>query len=498
MSIGNMDWDSFVLSLVTVFYGLFLRSSVSLNSYSGAGKPPMFGDYEAQRHWMEITYNLPTAEWYWQTESNDLMYWGLDYPPLTAYHSKLCGIIANFLNPRWVALNVSRGFESYHHKVFMRYTVLFVDLLIYIPSILYFYSVTLKTATKTKKFFMSALVLTYPGLILIDHGHFQYNCVSLGFTCFAVVALLKDRYELGASIFVLALNYKQMELYHALPFFFYLLGICFHQFLWINKVLKLASIGLTVVVTFILCWMPFLTSRHSILQVLHRLFPFNRGLYEDKVANFWCSLSVIYKMKNVFDQQQILKICLISTLLACIPSSLNLLCYPTKKKFLYSMVNCSLAFFLFSFQVHEKSILIIALPVCLLLLDCPLVSVWFLVISTISMYPLLERDGQSFSYFTLLILFIAISLCTMDYSEYHILVKLIVGSSFFGAFILHLLPIFIEAPKKLPDLYALLFSVYCCMHFLIMLVYFNYKQWKCSENDVSADNLFISKKIKNN
>ena len=29
----------------------------------GKGKPPMFGDYEAQRHWMEITYNLPVDEW---------------------------------------------------------------------------------------------------------------------------------------------------------------------------------------------------------------------------------------------------------------------------------------------------------------------------------------------------------------------------------------------------------------------------------------------------
>lgn len=30
----------------------------------GAGKPPMFGDYEAQRHWQEITFNLPVKQWY--------------------------------------------------------------------------------------------------------------------------------------------------------------------------------------------------------------------------------------------------------------------------------------------------------------------------------------------------------------------------------------------------------------------------------------------------
>ena len=47
----------------------------------------MFGDYEAQRHWMEITVHLPFHQWY----KYDLQYWGLDYPPLTAYVSWLCG-----------------------------------------------------------------------------------------------------------------------------------------------------------------------------------------------------------------------------------------------------------------------------------------------------------------------------------------------------------------------------------------------------------------------
>lgn len=51
----------------------------------------MFGDYEAQRHWMEITVNLTPVEWYKNSSNNDLLYWGLDYPPLTAYHSYLNG-----------------------------------------------------------------------------------------------------------------------------------------------------------------------------------------------------------------------------------------------------------------------------------------------------------------------------------------------------------------------------------------------------------------------
>lgn len=47
----------------------------------------MHGDFEAQRHWMEITIHLPISMWYFY----DLQYWGLDYPPLTAYHSWLLG-----------------------------------------------------------------------------------------------------------------------------------------------------------------------------------------------------------------------------------------------------------------------------------------------------------------------------------------------------------------------------------------------------------------------
>lgn len=31
--------------------------------FIGQGTPPMFGDYEAQRHWMEVTWNLPSQEW---------------------------------------------------------------------------------------------------------------------------------------------------------------------------------------------------------------------------------------------------------------------------------------------------------------------------------------------------------------------------------------------------------------------------------------------------
>ena len=45
-------------------------------------------------HWQEITVNLPIQQWYFNTTDNDLLYWGLDYPPLTAYHSYVIGLVS--------------------------------------------------------------------------------------------------------------------------------------------------------------------------------------------------------------------------------------------------------------------------------------------------------------------------------------------------------------------------------------------------------------------
>lgn len=59
---------------------------------SGLNVPPMHGDFEAQRHWMELTIHLPLTKWYFY----DLQYWGLDYPPLTAYHSWVLGKMYEF------------------------------------------------------------------------------------------------------------------------------------------------------------------------------------------------------------------------------------------------------------------------------------------------------------------------------------------------------------------------------------------------------------------
>ncbi len=47
-----------------MWFALLLRWMISLWPYSGQGDAPIHGDYEAQRHWMEITNALPLHQWY--------------------------------------------------------------------------------------------------------------------------------------------------------------------------------------------------------------------------------------------------------------------------------------------------------------------------------------------------------------------------------------------------------------------------------------------------
>jgi alpha-1,3-glucosyltransferase len=242
----------------------------------------MHGDFEAQRHWQEITVNLKVQDWYENSTKNDLQYWGFDYPPLTAYHSYICGLLAYMFDPGFVELNTSRGIETYHHKLFMRYTVLFSDLLIFIPAVI----VALCLCNRAKGELILPMsyswlsLLYYPGLYLIDYGHFQYNTVSLGLFIWTVVSFQYNHFVVGSVFFCCALNYKQMELYHAPPVFFYLLGKVFSSN-FKNGASLLIKLGTTVVLTFVFIWLPYVGSVSSLLQVVSRVFPVNRGVFED-------------------------------------------------------------------------------------------------------------------------------------------------------------------------------------------------------------------------
>uniref|UniRef100_A0A7N8XYL1 Alpha-1,3-glucosyltransferase n=1 Tax=Mastacembelus armatus TaxID=205130 RepID=A0A7N8XYL1_9TELE len=456
---------------ICVLLGVAVRWAVSLNSYSGAGKPPMFGDYEAQRHWQEVTFNLPLQEWYFNTTDNDLNYWGLDYPPLTAYHSWICAYIAKVINPEWVELHKSRGYESPAHKLFMRATVLLADLLIYIPAVV-LYCLYLTDGSSKKKVSTLFCFLLYPGLILIDYGHFQnplYNGVSLGFALWGVLALGLGLDALGSVAFCLALNYKQMELYHALPFFCYLLGKCIKLGLMGRGLFLLVRIAVTVLMTFALCWLPFLSDPNQTLQVVRRIFPVARGLFEDKVANTWCSLNILIKIRSILSSESQLYLSFACTILAVLPSSIRLLIKPTFWQFKLALVNSSLAFFLFSYQVHEKSILLTAFMLPLFLKDGLLVPY---VVTSLAFTGFAESctiimNSSYCTIFTSLVLFKLIT--TLSLLQFYISIASMAGLSIVSAVLV--------PPPHLPDLFPVLVSTTAFLHFFGTFIYFNIVQF---------------------
>lgn len=506
-----------------IIFAVIIRWSVSLHPYSGQNTPPMYGDFEAQRHWMEVTINLPHEEWYFNTSKNDLMYWGLDYPPLTAYHSYINGKIGNYINSDFVKLEKSKGYESYSLKFFMRATVLVADLIVYFVSITLFFNSIYKnnqnfvqlergeieepnkskaTALKVVNTPVSyltqiSIALLYPGLILIDHGHFQYNSISLGLTVLAITSLIYNRFALSAFFFCLALNYKQMTLYYSMPFFVFMLSKCLDHKKpdhFKNCLQRFFSISSTVILTFGIIWFPFLMKKDVAVQVLKRLFPLSRGIFEDKVSNVWCAINIFYKLNQVSDKIILAKLCMVCVIVTSMISLVNLFRHPTLLQLILSLINVSLSFFLFSYQVHEKSVLLVALPVLLYFPFDPFPCFWFLLISNLSMLPLFLKDNLLIPFISLSALFLWFVKANVMFlsnlgkkvnknAKIGLLKSLIFlnftrlfNLSLYGCVILTFCSVFIKPPVRYPDLWPLLVSLYSLLHFFLFGIYFNVVQ----------------------
>ncbi|XP_027358748.1 probable dolichyl pyrophosphate Man9GlcNAc2 alpha-1,3-glucosyltransferase [Abrus precatorius] len=464
-------------------FALLVRVAVSLHHYSGAGNPPKFGDYEAQRHWMEITLNLPIKEWYRNSSSNDLSYWGLDYPPLTAYQSYIHGLFLRFFHPDSVSLFTSRGHESYLGKLLMRWTVLSSDALIFFPAVLYFVIVHYNQPSRSNKSDLAwhiAMLLLNPCLILIDHGHFQYNCISLGLTVGAVAAILSGKDLFASVLYCLALNHKQMSAYFAPAFFGHLLGKCLRRK---HPILEVSKLGFVVLGTFVSVWWPYLHSTHSILEVLSRLAPFERGIFEDYVANFWCASSVLIKWKRLFTTESLKLLSFIITVITCLPSMVQQIKSPSNRGFLYGLLNSSFSFYLFSFQVHEKSILLPLLPATLLAVEEPFIFRWFMQFAMLSMFPLICRDNLVVPYLALLAFFILILNAPGQHGirESNYFYKYLGSTTMhlilFCSFILHVVYLTMHPPEKYPFLFEAVIMNLCFSQFVLVTLGCNIKQW---------------------
>lgn len=416
-------WGWALLGLAMLLY----RYCIGLWPHSGEDDPPMYGDYEAQRHWMEITTGLPIGDWYRQTPQNNLQYWGLDYPPLTAFVSYACGRVGLLVEPAAMALGTSHGHQTPLSRVFMRLTVIFFDLVIYFPACYlvvrsyYGHRARRRSITWPRRYEAVALLLVQPALLLIDHGHFQYNQVSLGFMLLAVAAFGSKRYYITAVMFCCGLNFKQISLFYALAFFFTLLSSSIHRSPRGigHAAQRVLCLGGVVIAVFAIHFLPFCvwsapgeTCTQGMGHVMSRVFPFNRGLFEDKVSNVWCVLDPVLKLRRLFQGNSgaLKAISAGTTLLLSAPSIVALMrTAPSVRSLVYALTSMSLAFFLCGFQVHEKSILFPVASASVLILEEPRVVTMFVMTATFSMFPLLARDGLVVPYIVTMLAFFGLA-----------------------------------------------------------------------------------------
>ena len=319
-------------------------------------------------------------------------------------------------------------------KVFMRATVVASEYLVYVPALIIFLRRYTRSEGVGATSASAALIaiLMQPATILIDHGHFQYNTVMLGFVVASLSSVYASRLLWACIFFVAALGFKQMALYYSPVIFAYLLGACLTPRV---RPARLLSIGLTTLLVFAVLFAPLLlgsvydTHRETSMknlqappflqsfpikidpgsriyplvlqfaQSVQRCFPFARGLFEDKVANFWCAFNTVYKTQKLESFIALPRLSLFCTVMSILPATLVIGAVPQKSLLPYALASSAWGFFLFSFQVHEKTVLIPILPMTLLLASRDGLSKeyrawigWANVLGVWTMYPLLKRD----------------------------------------------------------------------------------------------------------
>jgi alpha-1,3-glucosyltransferase len=330
----------------------------------------------------------------------------------------------------------------------MRATVIVSEYLVYIPAVVAFlrrYGRAQGVGGTSQSVAMVAFLMQ-PSTILIDHGHFQYNTVMLGLVVAALSSIYAGRLMWSCIFFVAALGYKQMALYYSPIFFAYLLGLCITPQIHPGRLLGIATITvLSLAAVFapliigslydasrgitpqsratteyspppLFAVLPFTPNPSStyfapllqLSQSLHRIFPFARGLFEDKVANFWCALNTVFKIRNLSTLVPLPRLALYITLASILPATLLICAIPRRNLLPYALASSAWSFYLFSFQVHEKSILLPLLPMTLLLGGKDGLSKetrawvgWANMVGTWTLYPLLKRDGLRTPYFVL-------------------------------------------------------------------------------------------------
>ena len=397
-------------------------------------------DFEVHRNWLAITHSLPLWEWYYEKTSE----WTLDYPPFFAYFEWILSQVAKLADPAMLKI-YNLEFDSWQTVYFQRATVILTELVL-VYALQMFVDSSHGTSKRAAQASAISILLS-PGLLIIDHIHFQYNGVMYGILIASLV-LARKRSGLLASglIFATLLCMKHIYSYLAPAYFVYLLRVyCLSpKSMFRIQFLNCVKLGSGIAAILGAAFGPF-ALKEQIPQILSRLFPFSRGLCHAYWApNAWAMYSftdrvLIYGMAfssalcppgcntDIFIvapriglpiKEEALnsvtrglvgdtafavlpevspRICFGLTLLFQAIPLIKLFFQPTWDTFISAVTLCGYASFLFGWHVHEKAILLVIIPFSLIALkDRRYLSAFrpLAVAGHVSLFPLLFTPAE--------------------------------------------------------------------------------------------------------
>ncbi|KAJ6789837.1 hypothetical protein PWT90_08700 [Aphanocladium album] len=378
-------------------------------------------DFEVHRNWLAITNSLPLSEWYYEDTSQ----WTLDYPPFFAYFEWLMSQVARLADPAMVRV-FNLEHDSWQTVYFQRTTVVVTELLLAYALQLFVESSPLGSRRAAQAAALS--ILLSPGLLIIDHIHFQYNGFMYGILVLSLVLARSKDALLGSGLaFAALLCFKHIYVYLAPAYFVFLLrAYCLSpKSIFSIRIVNCIKLGGGIVAIVAAALGPFAALK-QMPQLLSRLFPFARGLCHAYWApNVWALYSFADRALIVLAPRLGLDIkadalqsvtrglvgdtsfavlpeisartCFALTLLFQLLPLIKLFAQPTWENFIGATTLCGYASFLFGYHVHEKAILLVIIPFSLIALrDRRHLSTFrpLAVAGHVSLFPLLFTPAE--------------------------------------------------------------------------------------------------------
>ncbi|RAH87640.1 ALG6, ALG8 glycosyltransferase [Aspergillus japonicus CBS 114.51] len=378
-------------------------------------------DFEVHRNWLAITHSLPVQEWYYEKTSE----WTLDYPPFFAAFEWLLSQAAPYVDPAMLVVK-NLNHDSWQTVYYQRATVIVTELVL-----LFALSRFVKSVPEQNRHLAhiaSLSILLSPGLLIIDHIHFQYNGFLYGLLILSIVLARKQSTLLYSGItFAALLCFKHIYLYLSLAYFVYLLrAYCLDpKSVFRPQIFNTIKLGICVVGIFALAFGSF-ASWGQLLQLKDRLFPFSRGLCHAYWApNVWAMYSfadralipLAPRLGLPVNQDALTSVTrglVGDTSFAILPEVtkehtfaltflfqllplIKLWRRPDWETFVGAITLCGYASFLFGWHVHEKAVLLIIIPFSLIALkDRRYFSAFrpLAVAGHVSLFPLLFTAAE--------------------------------------------------------------------------------------------------------